>query len=143
MSSSDLQQVKQELIKAGLEVYRTRPSEIQVAERVRLHIMDSGIRVRVVEGYVVAFTARSQRSDFPNVDPSHLFERVRDSVGSSANGRGYEEEAFQTVDVTDPMDDAKILDVWHEITYAKTVESVDGVLEEVRWALTLEKYVSP
>ena len=144
MSSADLKRVKEELIKAGLEIYRTRPpSEIQVAERVRLHIMDSGVRVRLGESFTVAFTARTQRSDFPTVDPEQLFARVRETVGQQASERGYGEDGSQTVEVKDPMDDAKILDTWHEVTYAKTADSLEAAIDEIRWALGIEKYVTP
>lgn len=144
MSSSDLKQVKEELAKAGVEIYRTRPpAEIHVAERVRLHIMDSGIRVRLSEGLIVSFTARTQRSDFPADSAEDLFAKVRQAVGASAGERGYEEEAAQTVEVKDPMDDTRVLDTWHEVTYAKSLDSLEAVLDEIRWALGVEKYVSP
>ncbi len=143
MSSADLKQVKEELARAGLEIYRTRPpAEIQVAERVRLHIMDSGIRVRLGEGLTVSFTARTQRSDFPSVAPEQLFAKVRETVGALASERGYAEESSQTVEVKDPMDDARVLDTWHEITYAKTLDSVDATLDEVRLALAIENDVT-
>src|SRR5690606_36503566 len=98
VSSADLKQVKEELVKAGVEIYRTRPpAEIQVAERVRLHIMDSGVRVRVDPDLTVVFTARTQRSDFPSVAPDELFAKVRERVGQLAVERGYEEQSAQTV----------------------------------------------
>jgi hypothetical protein len=144
VSSADLKQVKEELVKAGVEIYRTRPpSEIHVAERVRLHIMDSGVRVKLGDSLTVTFTARTQRSDFPNVAPEQLFARVRESVGPQATERGYEEHAADTVEVKDPMDEAKILDTWHEVTYAKRLETLEAALAEVRWALGVEKYVTP
>lgn len=143
MSSTDLKQVKEELVKAGIEIYRTRPpSEIQVAERVRLHIMDSGIRVRLDEDLTVLFTARTQRSDFPSVAPDELFAKVRERVGRVAVERGYEEQSAQTVEVKDPMDEAKVLDTWHEVTYAKRLGTLQDALDEVRWALAIEKYVT-
>jgi hypothetical protein len=143
VSSSDLQDIKKSLLEAGFEIYRTKPSEIQVAERVRLHIMDSGIRVRLGSSSAVAFTARSQRSDFPSVDADQLFAKVRDTIGKQAVERGYQEEGSQTVEVKDPMDDQKVLDTWHEVTYAKAAGDVDSIVEEVRWALGLDKYVTP
>ncbi|HEY8430821.1 MAG TPA: hypothetical protein VIL20_20720 [Sandaracinaceae bacterium] len=143
MSSTDLKQVKEELVKAGIEIYRTRPpSEIQVAERVRLHLMDSGIRVRLDEDLTVLFTARTQRSDFPSVAPDELFAKVRERVGRVAVERGYEEQSAQTVEVKDPMDEAKVLDTWHEVTYAKRLGTLQDALDEVRWALAIEKYVT-
>jgi hypothetical protein len=143
VSSTDLKQVKEELTKAGLEIYRTKPpSEIQIAERVRLHIMDSGVRVRLGQTMAVAFTARAQRSDFAGVSSDQLFDKVREAVGQLALERGYGEESSQVVEVTDPMDAQRVLDTWHEVTYAKSTADVTGVVEEVRWALGLEKYVA-
>ena len=142
MSNSDLQQVKSALLDAGIEVYRTRDAEIQIAERVRLHLMDSGVRILDDDGLGVEFTARSQRSDFPNVSPDKLFERVRDMVGRAALDRGYVETQARSVDVTDPVDADKILDVWHEVTYRKVTSSTEDLIDEVRWALSVEKYVS-
>jgi len=141
VSSIDLQQVKQQLMDAGLEIYRTKPSELEIAERVRLHIMDSGVRVR--SDLTVVFTARSQRSDFPSVAAEKLFDKVRETVGTPALERGFVEEAAQTVDVKDPMDEAKVLDVWHEVLYAKPASELSAVVEEVQWALGLDRYVSP
>ncbi len=144
VSTADLERVKQALLDAGVEIYRTRQGEgeIQVAERVRLHIMDSGVRICVGSPLRVRFTARSQQSDFPNETPEHLFGRVRDLVGEDADQQGFAEATTSTVEVKDPVDDHKILDVWHEVTYEKTVDSVNDVVDEVRWALLIEKYVS-
>jgi hypothetical protein len=143
VNSADQNQVKEELTKAGVEIYRTRPpSEIHVAERVRLHIMDSGIRVRLTDGLVVSFTARTQRSDFPAVSAEQLFTKVRDAVGTLALERGYTEQSWQTVEVKDPMDEGRVLDTWHEVTYAKTLDTIGAALDEVRWALGIEKYVT-
>jgi hypothetical protein len=141
VSSIDLQQVKRDLIDAGLEIYRTKPSELEIAERVRFHIMDSGVRVRA--DLSVVFTARSQRSDSPSVAAEELFERVRQTVGQQATERGYVEEEARTVDVRDPMDDERVLDVWHEVVYAKPASAVEEVVDEVRWVLGIDRYVSP
>ena len=110
MSRTDLQRVKQTLVAAGVEIYRTQPEELALAERVRLHIMDSGVRVRLAEEIGVAFTARSQRSDFPGEEADALFRRVRETIGEAADGRGYEEESSRTVEVKDPMNEATVLD---------------------------------
>lgn len=138
---TDVGSVKEALAAAGVEVYRARPEEILVAERVRLHIMDSGVRVELVEPARVSFVARSQRSDFPHDAADDLFAKVRTKVGSAAGQRGYVEARAATTEVKDPVDPQKILDVWHEITYAKPVGDLAAVVEEVRWALDLDKYV--
>jgi hypothetical protein len=142
VQKSDLQAVKQALVAAGVEIYRTRQEEIQVAERVRLHIMDSGIRVKFGDDAEVVFTARSQRSDFPSVPEDELFAKVRDHVGRAAVERGFVERDARTSIVSDPVDAEKVLDVWHEVTYAKPVSSVAEAIGEVQWALSLEKYVA-
>lgn len=140
----DINEVKEQLLGAGIEVYRTRPSEIHIAERVRLHIMDSGIRVLVQDRLRVSFTARSQRSDFPAaVSDADMFARVRQAVGNDALARGYVETWSGTTPVLDPTDERKVLDVWHEVTYTKEADDAAAAVDEVRWALGLERYVPP
>ena len=140
MSTPDLQTVKTALVAAGLEIYRTHASEIQVAERVRLHLMDSGVRVIVGDPISVCFTARSQKSDFPGVAAKDLFEKVREAIGKDASAHGFAESRAHTIEVKDPVDASKVLDVWHEVTYVKTTDEA-GLVDEVRWALEVEKYV--
>jgi hypothetical protein len=137
----DAKQIKTELVAAGFEVYRTRPDEVQVAERVRLHIMDSGIRVWVKDEVHVAFTVRQQRSDFPDVPPETLIDRARREVGRLAQGRGYVETQSGSVEVKDPMDASRVLDVWHEVTYEKPIGDLATAVDEVRWALSIERFL--
>ncbi len=154
--STDVKQLKAELSSAGIEIYRTKKTEIQIAERVRLHIMDSGVRLQVLdtdagadnpasspsgERLRVVFTARSQRSDFPDVAVETLFEKVRAAVGPPASARGFAEQSAGTIEVKDPMDAARVLDVWHEITYQKDTEDTNAALDEIRWALGVERYI--
>lgn len=143
--SLDAKQLKESLVHAGLEVFRSRPTEVHVAERVRSHIMDSGVRVFLAQGEAleVRFAARTQRSDYPDAADDALFSRVRDLVGSSALARGFAEVASGTVEVKDPSDPARVLDVWHEVTYVKTVDGVGAAIDEVRWALAVDRYVMP
>jgi hypothetical protein len=142
VSAPDLQQVKEALLNAGVEVYRTRQDAIHVAERVRLHIMDSGVLIRAGDALTVEFTARSQRSDFPHAPADQLFARVRETVGNAARARGYAEGGSRTIEVRDPVDDSRVLDVWHEVTFGKPVHGVDEAVAEVSWALEVEKYVT-
>lgn len=143
LTDLDVGAVKTALEAAGLEIYRVRAEEIQLAERVRLHIMDSGVRVVVVEATAwIRFTVRSQKSDFPNAQPDELFERVRVRVGDGANERGFTEKESRVHQVTDPVDENKVLDVWHEVVYEKALASEDELVDEVRWALAVEKYVA-
>ena len=138
-----IQGIQQALASAGVEIYRTGERELQIAERVRLHIMDSGVRVVMEDGLAVQFTARTQRSDAPSAHSDELFRRVREDVGEQAGSRGYQESSAEVVEVKDPVDEARVLDVWHEVTYRKPLQAVADAVSEVRWALDLEKYVRP
>lgn len=142
VNKTDLQSLKKALVEAGVEIYRTRPDEIHVAERVRLHIMDSGVRITFGDDARVIFSARSQRSDFPHDTATDLFEKVRETVGKAAAERGYIESDAITVEVKDPVDNEKVLDVWHEVTYARSVDDLETAVNEVKWSLALEKYIS-
>lgn len=138
----DVKKLKEQLVGAGIEVYRTRPAEIHIAERVRLHIMDSGIRVACGDELRITFTARTQRSDFPeSATEDELFARVRRTIGESALSRGYAETASGTTPVKDPIDDQRVLDTWHEVTYSRSLADGDATVDEVRWVLSLERYV--
>lgn len=139
----DVKQLKERLTHAGLEIYRAKGSEICVAERVRSHIMDSGVRLVVGDTLEVRFAARTQRSDYPDASADELFARVRMSVGASATGRGFEETSSGAVEVKDPVDPTRVLDVWHEVTYAKRVTDVAAAIDEIRWVLTQERFVMP
>jgi hypothetical protein len=138
-----IEDIQQALAEAGVEIYRTEERELQIAERVRLHIMDSGVRVLMTERLAVQFTARTQRSDAPSAQSDELFRRVREEIGGRAGERGYEESSAEIVEVKDPVDEARVLDVWHEVTYRKPLDALDDAIAEVRWALGLEKYVRP
>ncbi len=105
--------------------------------------MDSGVRVVTIPGLAVEFTARTQRSDAPSARVEELFQRVRDAVGERAATRGYEESGAEIVEVKDPVDQARVLDVWHEVTYRKPLDDIGAAVEEVQWALDLDKYVRP
>lgn len=105
--------------------------------------MDSGVRVVLNGQLAVEFTARSQLSDAPSAQPAELFGRVRQAIGEQAGKRGYQELGSEIVEVKDPVDQARVLDVWHEVTYGKPLRAVQEAVVEVRWALDLEKYVKP
>jgi hypothetical protein len=154
--ATDVKQLKAELSSAGIEIYRTKKTEIHIAERIRLHIMDSGVRLQLLdtgageespgssptgEGLRIVFTARSQRSDFPDTAADVLFEKVRAAVGPDATARGFAESTSGTIEVKDPMDAAKVLDVWHEVTYQKDAPDTNAAVDEIRWALNLERYI--
>ena len=141
-SELELQSVKKALQEAGVEIYRTLQNEIHVAERIRFHMMDSGVRVLIAGGPKIYFTARAQRSDFPEEGSNELFERLRSRIGVEANARGYRESHSATVEVKDPLDERKVLDVWHEVRYERALESLDALVGEVQWALSAERFLA-
>lgn len=154
--ATDVKQLKADLTSAGIEIYRTKKTEIHIAERIRLHIMDSGVRLQLLDTGAgdgnptsspsgdrlrVVFTARSQRSDFPDAQADVLLEKVRASVGPPASARGFTELTAGTLEVKDPMDASRVLDVWHEVTYQKDAADTNAAVDEIRWALGLERYI--
>ena len=136
------QSIKTAIIDAGFEIYRATGGQIRLAERVRLHLMDSGITVDVAEDATVSFTVRSQRSDFPMASAEDLYAKVRDSMKESVAARGFVEVGAVTREVTDPVDENNVLDVWHELTYSKTARDVQMLIDDVRWALGVPKCVT-
>jgi len=141
----DPKRIKESLVQAGIEVFRTRPDEIHIAERVRSHIMDSGVRLQFADAgaFEVRFTARTEASDYPNVASNDLLQRVREVVGDVATSQGFAEVSAASVDVKDPSDQARTLDVWHEVAYTKHAADLDDAVRLVQWALTVDRYITP
>jgi hypothetical protein len=134
--------VKTAILDAGLEVFRTKEDTIQLAERVRSHLMDAGIRVRVQDGVsTVLVTVRSQRSDFPAASQDDLFSKVRAGVGHDALARGFSEIDAKPREIQDPVDDTRVLDVWYEVTFGKPIASTSALVDDVQWAMRLPKCV--
>lgn len=142
MSTLNIEELRNVLLAAGFEIYRTTADELLLAERIRYHMMDSGVSLRLGADLRISFKARSQQSDFPDLEPEQLFEKVATAVGGDATARGYEEVLREVVDVRDPVDESRVLDIWHELRFEKAIESLEDVIDEARWALSIEKYVS-
>jgi hypothetical protein len=138
-----MDRLKQAVLDAGLEIYGSSAGEIRIAERVRMHLMDSGVTVTLHSNPRVTLTVRSQRSDFPTEPESELFDKVRGSIGQTILQRGFREVRAQTRDITDPIDESHVLDVWHELTFAKEAETLEVVIDDLVWALKVPKCVDP
>lgn len=124
---------------AGLEVYRTTADRVLLAQRVRMHLMDSGVSLRLGPQAGVEFVVRCQRSDFPNAAEAELLDQVRRAMQAQAAERGFRELGSATEEQRDPMNDESILDVWYQLIYGRDVSSVDELLEQARWALSVPK----
>ncbi len=149
MSSSQppsIQDLKRQLIAAGLEIYRTRPDAVHLAERPRDNqILDAGISVRPAgppDGALeVRVVMRAQRSDFPRDPAEVLYDRVRELAGPEIVGNGFTEIETREQRMLDPGDKAKTLDVWYELVFSKTLESLEGAVAEVKRVLPIDKFV--
>lgn len=131
--------VKRALVEAGLEVYRTRGDEVQIADRVRENlIMDSGVSLAAGSPLRVGFIVRAQRSDFPADPIAELFARAR-ALAEDAAARGFIEREARVSDMNDPGDPSRTLDTWYEVRFEKAVGDIGQALVEARFALSLEK----
>jgi len=136
---SSVPDIKKALLAAGFEVYRTRANEVHIADRVRDNlIMDSGVSVRCGDSLVVRFIVRAQRSDFPSDAAPALFDRAR-ALADGATVRGYREVDSVTSPMLDPADPARTLDTFYEVSFEKSVASIDEAMAEVGFALGVEK----
>jgi hypothetical protein len=135
-------ELKKSLIAQGFEVYRTLPDRIALAERVRDNLlMDGGVAACTGECLSVRFTTRAQQSAFSNDDEGTLIGRAR-SQGEPSLARGYVEVDCAIVPVYDPGDSSRTLDTWFEVTFTREVGSFDELVQELRFALGLDKYAN-
>lgn len=132
-------EIKQSLLEAGLEVYRTTGQEVIVADRVRDNlILDSGVRVRAGDQMEVRLIMGLRRGQYPNDSDDQVFERLR-RLASPAMGRGFAEAHAGTSAVTDPADAKRTLDTFFEIILTRHEGDRAAMLEVVRFALDVAK----
>lgn len=133
--------LKQALVDGGFEIYRLEGESILLAERVRMHLMESGVRLDANGSLRVSVRIRAQRSDFPGDDADTILGRVRDAITPMAEANGFTESAAGSRDILHPSETDTVLDVWHEVTFSKVVDE-DALHEQLRWALALPRCVS-
>lgn len=135
-------ELKKLLIAQGFEIYRTMADRIALAERVRDNLlMDGNVAACTGKSLSVRFTTRAQQSEYPNDEDTALLGRAR-SQGEVALPRGYAEVDCAIVPVYDPGDPSRTLDTWFEVTFARPVTSLDELVQELRFALGLNKYAN-
>jgi hypothetical protein len=142
VSAIPVKELRKTLVGAGFEVFRVKDDEVHLAERQNLHLMEAGVRVRAAEPFRVTVTARAQRSDAPSLSPDALFELVRAGVRPLLDD-GFEELAIQTRELYSVSDQNHVVDVWYELTLARSFDEIDSVIAFVRRALQVERYVVP
>lgn len=142
MNTPTLESVRATLLAAGLDVFRVQDQTVHLAERVRSHLMDAGVRVRCEDSVRVDVTVRAQSSDFPSESAAELLARVRSVVVELAAVRGFVESGAISRDIRDPMDASRLLDVWHELTFTKPDCPLDALIDDVRWAIRLPKCIT-
>ncbi len=140
-----IQDLKRQLIAAGLEIYRTRPDAVHLAERPRDNqILDAGISVRPCppEGsFELRVVMRAQRADFPRESSEALYERVRQIAAVDFVAAGFTEIETREQKMLDPGDKTKTLDVWYELVFSRVVTDFDAAVAEVKRVLPIDKFV--
>src|ERR1700755_2167720 len=131
MNPVSLEGVHRTLVEAGLDVFRVEDDAVQLAQRVRSHLMDAGVRVRCARELGVEVIIRAQRSDYPSDTPERLFSYVRDAVADNALRRGFRETTALPREIRDPVDDSQLLDVWYELTFSKDA-TPNTLVDDVR-----------
>jgi hypothetical protein len=142
MPSPTLSELRKALIAEGFEIYRTIGPALLLADRVRDNlIMDSLVSAVSGDTLAVRFVVRAQRSDFPGEGDEQLFQRARQHVHST-EARGYREFQTNVVPIRDPGDRSRTLDTWYEVSFEKPVSDLPELLDELRYALSLDKTTS-
>jgi hypothetical protein len=128
------QQIKQTIVAAGFEVYRTTGQEVIVADRVRDNlILDSGVRVRAGDPMEIHIIMGLRRGQYPNESDDQVFERLR-HLAAPAVTRGFLEKQAAAAPVNDPADASRTLDTFFELRLVMNADE-PAMLELVRFAL--------
>ena len=136
-------ELKRVLRSEGFSIYRSGEDRVVLAERVRENlIMDAGVVALLERPARVQLTTRAQSSVFPGDSSEQLASRAR-SLGEPALSAGYTEAGSAVVQVADPGDPGRTLDTVSEVVYVKTVSTLAELLDELRFAVGLEKIATP
>jgi hypothetical protein len=141
VSAPSLDATRAAILANGIEVFRVKDDAIQLAQRVRSHLMDAGVSVSCGMQAHVLFTVRAQNSDFPGTSAEEMFSKVRREVATRAQAQGFAETDSRCRQVHDPVDASHILDVWYELTFSKPTQDLAQLMVDVRWALAVSKCI--
>lgn len=145
MPAADTAELKRRLRGEGFEIYRTLDSKVLLAERVRDNlIMDSGVAAGPVtgaepgDGLCVFVTIRAQLSHFPGAAPEAVQSHAW-SLARAFQDRGYSAGEPATSQVRDPSHPGRTLDTTFEIPLSRQLDDPEGLLTELRVALSLPR----
>jgi hypothetical protein len=141
VSAPSLETTRAAILANGIEVFRVKDETIELAQRVRSHLMDAGVSLSFGKEPRLEFTVRVQNSDFPGTGADEMFSKVRLEIGARARERGFSEAEQRCRKVEDPVDAAHVLDVWYELTFAKSTTDLSQLMDDVRWALAVSKCI--
>lgn len=141
-------ELKQELVAAGFQVYRSEAKQLQLAVRVRDNlIMDSGVWVTFDPQqalghsdtlFGVRCVFRSQQSDHAADGEDQAFRRARE-LAEALTPTGYVESERRVVQVENPSHPGQLLDTWREVVVEKGELGWEELLTELRAALQATK----
>ncbi len=149
LSMKAVAELKRALSAAGVLVFRTRGSEVLLAERARDNLLlEAHVLVRVVEPeaesphYTVVVSARAQASDFPADDEPTRLGRAR-SLASALEAAGFVAVGEGARPLHHPSDAAVLLDVSHEVVLERSVSTLGEAVEVALGALALPRLAVP
>lgn len=141
-------ELKQELVAAGFQVYRSEAKQLQLAVRVRDNlIMDSGVWVTFDPEQVLGHSDtlfgvrcvfRSQQSDHAADGEDQAFRRASE-LAEALTPTGYVESERRVIQVENPSHPGQLLDTWREVVVEKGELGWNELLTELRAALQATK----
>ena len=118
-------ELKKQLVASGFEIYRTFPSSVALAERVRENlILDSGIRVALgSSGYTVRVVFRAEGRGFPGDSEEQTLERAR-TLANQCTGAGFVVVDQSIAPQMDPSHPDTELDRFYEVACERHVADI-------------------
>lgn len=142
MPLTDPQQLKRLLRAEGFEIYRTRETDVVLAERVRDNlIMDSGVAVIPQangNSLGIAVVIRAQATHFPGASADHVLAHAR-GLAEAFESLGYRAAEAQIRELADPSNPGRSLDTSYEIPLTREVDSEEELVDQLKQALALRR----